>query len=241
VIRNVLGVTLVLLLAVAGWSLWQQLDQPVARVQVQGLLTPPEQAAISAAVSESISGGLLSVDLAEVGARIRALSWPRTVQVRRIWPDTLSIRVEKESVVAAWGGGGHLTSAGKVVPLAEVDYPVPTLATTLSEPRHAMELYQLLAWRVGQQGFVIAALSENSLGEWTMTLDDGITVALGNQDLTARVDRFLLTYRQALARQRDRIAHVDARYANGVAVRWSEPLLALDAAARATPTGQRRD
>ena len=121
----------------------------------------------------------------ELGQGIRALSWPRAVAVRRAWPDGLVIRVEKESVVAAWGDGGYLTSAGKVVSMAEGGADVPTLSTSLAPPRRAMEVYQMLASRLATEDMRLARLDENALGEWRLTLERGITVELGNEALTS--------------------------------------------------------
>lgn len=227
-IRQVLATLAALVLVLAGLSVWQQLDRPVTAVRVQGGLSTPEQAAIREVVSRNLNGGLLSLDVAALTQRIRELSWPRSVQVRRVWPQTLEIRVEKESVVAAWGEGGYLNSAGKVVRLAEGMEDVPALSSSLSTPRQAMEVYQMLQSRVSRAGLSIARLEENALGEWLMTFEDGMTLALGNEALGERLSRFLVAYRRALGARRGEIAHVDARYENGVAVSWREPLLALE-------------
>lgn len=238
-IRNLIAWLVLAALALSGYSLWQQLDGPVRAVRVEGRLTAAEQQAIRDVVARNVSQGVLSLDMEALGRHIRELSWPRSVEVRRVWPDALVIRVEKESVVAAWGTGGYLTSAGKVVALPEDDRAgagdVPTLSTSMAEPRRAMEIYQMLASRLAPAGFSIVRLAENELGEWLLTLDGGITVALGNQSIARRLDRFLLTYRQALAERADEIEHVDARYGNGIAVRWADDT--VGALSRARPPG----
>lgn len=219
-LRNLLASSVFAVLLLAAWSVWQQLDRPVRSVRVEGTLSAAEQQAIRQVVSESLDQGVLSLDLEGLSGRIHELSWPRSVRVRRVWPDALVIRVERESVVARWGDGGYLTSAGKVVQLADGAEDVPHLATTLSSPRRAMEVYQMLESRVQVVGFSINRLEENSLGEWLMTFEDGITVALGNESLSARLERFLFGYQRALSERRAEIAHIDARYDNGIAVGW---------------------
>lgn len=221
-IRNAVAVVVLLCLTLAGASLWRQLDRPVHSVRVEGTLSPAEQGAIREVVSGSVGGGLLSLDTLDLSQRIRALSWPRSVAIRRVWPDGLVIRVEKESVVAAWGDGGYVTSAGKIVQLADGVPDVPVLATAIATPRRAMEVYQMLQSRVAPAGFSIVRLEEDPLGEWLMTFRDGMTVALGNETLNERLDRFLLAYRRALSARRDQITHVDLRYQNGLAVAWAD-------------------
>jgi len=222
-IRNLLAVAMFAAIGLAAWSVWLQLDRPVRAVRVEGALTAAEQQAIRQVVSESLQPGILSLDLDDLGTRIHDLSWPRTVEVRRMWPDGLVIRVEKESVVAAWGDGGYLNSAGSVLTLADGSEDVPTLSTSLAPPRRAMEVYQMLASRLQPRGFRIARLDENELGEWLVTLDGGLSIALGNEAIGSRLGRFLTAWDRGLAGRADEIAHVDTRYGNGVAVRAIEP------------------
>ncbi len=221
-IRKIIAALSVTCLLLAAASVWRQLDRPVRVVRVEGALSPAEQSAIRRVVRDSVGDGVLSLDVDDLCQRIRALSWPRSVAVRRVWPDALVIRVEKESVVAAWGDGGFLTSAGKIVQLADGPRDVPLLATSLSTPRRAMEVYQMLQSRVGSAGFSIARLEENPLGEWLMSFADGTSVALGNQSLADRLNRFLLAWRKVLSLRSQRIAHVDLRYDSGLAVAWAK-------------------
>lgn len=230
-IRNALAGLVLMVLLVAGLSFWRQLDQPLRAVRVQGLLTEAEQRAIQETVARSLSDGVLSVDLAELTERLRALSWTRSVEVRRVWPDTLLIQVEKESVVAVWGDQGYVTSAGRVVQLADAAHELPRLTAALSTPRQVMEMYLMLESRVGAVGLSIRELEENGLGEWRMVFEDGMTVALGNEAVTQRLGRFLVAYQRGLGERAGEIAHIDVRYANGLAVGWKEPLLALEAGA----------
>lgn len=250
-IRAVLAVLVITALLLTAGMLWRHLDQPVRSVRVEGALTLAEQQAIRAVVSQGLDGGLLSLSLDDLAARIRSLSWPRTVMVRRVWPAGLVIRVEKESVVANWGPGGYLTSAGKIVQLADGQQDLPVLAAAVSSPRQAMEMYQMLQVRVQPLGLDIRKLEEDGLGEWLLTLNDEMTVALGNEDLTRRMQRFLLVYRQLQSMPgipqpasvpadgrpgahvapsvehahpvAHAVAHMDTRYGSGVAVRWADP------------------
>lgn len=236
-IRNLLAGVVLAVLTLAAWSVWEQLDRPIRSVRVEGKLSAGEQQAIRDVVSDSLNQGVLSLDTVDLSERIRALSWPRSVLVRRVWPDALVIRVERESVVAAWGDGGYLTSAGKVVRLADGGRDVPHLVTSMAPPRRAMEVYQMLESRVKPAGFSIARLEENELGGWIMTFEDSITVALGSESLSARLERFLLGYRRALHERHAEIAHVDARYDNGIAVGWVSDVGAIS---RSRPAGRSR-
>ena len=96
-----------------------------------------------------------------------------------------------------------------------------------------MEVYRLLSEALAPVGIEIAILSESELGEWVVELkaasEPGPRVVLGRSDLAERMGRFVVVYGQVLRDQFDAVRYADARYANGVAVRWDEPLVAFGA------------
>ena len=231
---------MIVLLAFAALMAWIELDAPISSVRVEGQLDKAERAAIRHAVAaqlrsgsrrgtrgvrgtQIVPGGILSTDLDLLQQAIRDLSWPRHVTVRRLWPDGLVVSVDKEMVVAAWRDA-YLNTEGKVVqwPGARADLPI--FDCQVSQPRAAMEIYQRLNDATAPVGLRIERLAQNALGEWTVNFSTGIKLILGAERLTQRVARFLVVYERELAQKEDLVEQVDARYANGVAVRWRQPL-----------------
>lgn len=226
----VLSAVLVGLATIIYWHL----DRPVARVSVTGLLDDAEQEQIREAVRNHLTGGMLSTDLDELTEGILALSWPRGVSIRRSWPGTLRIDVEKPAVVAGWRDA-YLASDGRVVRLPGLRVDLPRFECSLAEPRRAMEIFHRLSLAGARSGLKVDRLTENPLGEWgvLLTREDGsaVSVVLGAQSVQERFERFLVVYRQHLAARVAEIAHIDARYDNGVAVSWvqgdaAQPLVA---------------
>jgi len=218
--RTLLLFAVPLLVMAGGTGLWQRLDEPITRVRVQGPLTDAERTAVQRVVDAALPAGLLSIDLEALRSRLYALSWPRRVSIRRHWPQQLDIELHKEMVVAAWGDAAYLTTAAKVVELADAAPGLPTLHCAQAAPQRAMEVYQMLEERAGAAGLVPRSLIENELGEWTLELSDGTRVTLGRDELAARIDRFLRVYHHAAEPAPGARLIADARYANGVAVRW---------------------
>ncbi len=212
---------LLMIAALGGVSLvvWVQLDAPVTRVQVNGLLNEAEREQIRRVVVEGIDGGMLSADLFDLRVQIEALSWPRSVAIRRAWPAGLELEVEKPMVVAVWQDA-YLSSDGQVVHLPGTSLDLPIFDCSLSQPRLAMEVFHRLSEASDLHGLEITRLSENVLGEWALTFDKGVTLNLGARDMQERLQRFLSVYRARLVERFDEVQQVDARYANGVAVSW---------------------
>lgn len=238
--RSLPAVALMLALALGGFLTWQQLDQPVSSVRVQGSLSEAEQQAVRHAVRPFLVQGLLSLDLDALTENILALSWPREVRLRRAWPDGLVISVDRESLVATWGADGYLTSAGKIVNLPDMAEELPVLRASISSPRQAMEVYQMLQKELDVSGLKILQLQESPLGEWQLSLENGLTLALGNDYLTERMHRFLTVYYEVLRQEQQADLHVDARYGNGVAVSRATSLIALKATSSIKQDGENR-
>jgi cell division protein FtsQ len=198
------------------------LDRRIETVQVISELTPEESAAVSAAVHASINGGILSVDIDKVADTLLALSWPRSVSVRRIWPDRLEVDVTRSTPIARWNGDRYLTSTGVVVSSEEPVEALPTLECAMASPREAMELYSLLHGIAAAEALVLTGLRQNRIGEWQIRFTDGMTVNLGADQVIERMHRFIAAWRDSKVSNSGAIAYVDTRYPNGVAIRFNE-------------------
>ena len=219
------AITLLSLAAVAGW-LYVSLDRPVRNVEVTGTLAPIEAAEVERKLNELKPRRLLSTDLNALRERLMALSWPRLVQIRRVWPDTLSIRIERQVVLAKWGGEGYLTAAGEVVgSVGNLDGAagVPLLDCEVASPQQALETYRFLQHMASDAGLDISALAENALGEWQLELSGGLRANLGAAALHNRMQRFLQVHRHLAQADVQPVRYLDLRYANGAAVRFHEP------------------
>jgi len=56
-----------------------------------------------------------------------------------------------------------------------------------------------------------------------VTTKQGVELLLGRDQIIEKMRRFTAIYQQALVQESDRIARIDLRYANGLAVAWREP------------------
>lgn len=216
------------IVAAGGVAFGMELDEPVRIVRVLGDLTEAEQQQIRKAVTPYVGKGLITVNLADVASAVSSLSWPQHVSVRRLWPPGLEIQVARVVAVAAWGNDGYVTSEGRVRQFAEPPEGRPAFFCALATPREAMAVYDTLQQTLAGTGLVIVELSESSLGEWHVALDTGVRVLLGRDALGSRLHRFRQVHEQALISAPQSVRYVDARYGNGVAVRWRDPLVAYE-------------
>jgi len=155
---------------------------------------------------------------------LRDLSWPRTVSVRRIWPDRLDVNVTKVTLIARWREDEYLTSTGSVVKVPEPVWKLPLLDCAMATPLEAMEMFGLLREIAAGESLVLTELSQNRIGEWQIRFAEQLTVNLGAEKVVERMRRFAWAYRNATRINPVSIAYVDTRYPNGVAIRFNEML-----------------
>jgi cell division protein FtsQ len=217
---RVIGPALLLMLLLAALTVVVAMNRPVRVVHVEAELNPVEQAQVREAIDGLLGQGMLTLDLDEIVATMRGLAWPRLVSVRREWPDGLVVTLIKETFVARWGERGAVNSAGEVFTDVEFPADLPTLRVAQAGATRAMQIFQMLQGVAAGTGESIVALEQDAAGEWHVELDDGFRVALGREQLTARLSRFLAVHLNVLRERAADVAWVDARYSNGVAVRW---------------------
>ena len=121
-------VAVALLLALA-------LDRPLRRVLVEGTfqrVSPPE---IEAAVVAVARGGLASVDLEEVQARVEGIDWVDHAIVQRRLPDTLRVLVVEQVAAARWNDTGLLNARGELFLAEHRDRDRHVLQALFEAPR----------------------------------------------------------------------------------------------------------
>ena len=209
-------------------ALWQALDQPVNAFVVKGELTSLERDHIQQVLQDTVGDsveGLLSTALEEVIAAVQALPWARDVSVRRQWPDKLVVTLYRARPVARWGEREYLSVQGELFELPDEYVGLPHFDIRLSTPQQAMQVYRLLDQIAAHEDLAIRSLNQDELGEWRVDMnanDGALQVMLGNEQLSDRMRRFVSVYRHTLSGANRAVEYVDARYVNGLAVRYAD-------------------
>ncbi|MDR1311710.1 MAG: cell division protein FtsQ/DivIB [Burkholderiaceae bacterium] len=174
-----------------------------------------------------IKGSFFTVELESVRSAFKTIPWIRDVSVRRKWPNGLIVLVEEHKPLGTWGKQGELLSVkGDVFIVNRAEAEEDARLLSFSGPKGSekevtaryMDLKQWFS-PIGLKPFVLE-LSERYA--WKLKLDNGMTVKLGRERESNRmqeqVARFLAAYPRLTARF-GRIDNVDLRYPNGLALR----------------------
>ncbi len=199
---------------------------PLRVVTVEG--TPQHVTAeqIGAQLEGRVQGNFFGANLADVRAAIEELPWVRSVEVRRAWPDRLTVRIEEHVAFARWPDDRLVNTFGELFvgsPMPQL----PLLGGPAGSQREVAERYhafrQILA-PIGAEP-VQVLLSPRLAWEIRATLPDRPTlfIDLGRdqpkQPVNERLARFVAVYPNTVGRLASRIDYVDLRYPNGFALR----------------------
>lgn len=220
--------TLVLAGAVGLCVLWLRsgligADQwPIRWLDVEGDLARTSASQIRAAAVGEASGGFFAVDLQRVRTAVESLPWVARVEVSRHWPDALHIRVVEHRPVARWNESGLFSDRGDVFEVdgSEGMQGLAQLSGPESRRDEVLETWLDMRKTLNAVGLDIDELKVDDRGAWRVTLDNGLKVVLGREEMQHRLQRYVDVHR-ALNNDERRPRVVDMRYTNGLAVRWA--------------------
>jgi cell division protein FtsQ len=207
------------------WLIAQYLDQPIAKLQVEGEFQRVAVDQVEAAVKEFRGAGFLSVDLTAVRASLQSIPWVDHARVARRWPDALEIALTEHVPAARWGEHGLMNRHGELF-LREAHQVPPELPQLLGPEgtqQQVTRLYFEFAPQLLDVGLRLTRMELDPRGAWKLTLSNGVQVRLGRQDVRARLERLVHNASALLTAQSGAIRYIDLRYSNGFSVGWNAP------------------
>lgn len=226
-----MGAVIVLLAALVPWGAGKVLsamDQQILAVDVKGNFAGDSRVAVERAAGNWIGKSYFATDLSDIKTHLERRPWVESAAVRRVWPDRLMIDVREKKPLAYWTDGRLVSRSGELFAPSnpEVAGRLPRLAGPDERVRDVINMAQIMSDRLAARGLGFSGLVLENRGAWTLQLANGIEVVLGRDQVEQRFERFITVYENRLAARSDEVSRVDARYTNGVAVKWK----AVDAA-----------
>jgi len=124
---------------------------------------------------------LLALDPAEVQARVESLDWVAAARVRRLWPSTLVVEVERRQSYARWRENGQLTvidaNGERLLTERAVDHPELPLVVGAGAGPAAQPLLVALE-ELPEVRSRLKALVRVGDRRWNVELQNGALIAL---------------------------------------------------------------
>lgn len=167
--------------------------------------------------------GFFTLEMEQAEQKLVELPWVKSVQLRKVWPETLQVSVIEHEPMAYWNDRGVVSVEG------EVFYPVELPHAEwvkLSGPdalaKDLTELLQLYQQQLLEKKMIIDRMELSQRGAINLVLTDGLEVRLGNVHVEERIERFMQYIDSVKQQKQAALAYVDLRYQNGMAAQWVE-------------------
>lgn len=201
---------------------------PVRQVVFAQELPHTRRAELEESLPAALRGNFFSLNLEVVRGELEKLPWVRKVELRRVWPARLEVKVEEHRPAARWGEGrGELVNTfGEVFAATPPEDELGALPLLYGPSGTAPEVLKRYGELVGSfqplgQRPVQVTLSPRLA--WQLKLDNGMLVEMGREQpkspVGVRLQRFIEVYPELVAKRAARTSVVDLRYPNGFAMR----------------------
>ena len=171
-------------------------------------------------IKKEVNGGFFNYNISALKTSLLENPWIKDVTIRKIFPHQLKVSVVEKKPLAIWNLSGLVDQSGEVfypsvMPKLDLPQFFGLEADIPSIYQHYLTFQKVFS---GIKRSVIK-IAVNPQGVWSLTLDNGIKVTLGEEDLMTKCQRFVEAYPE-LHNPNMKIQSVDLRYADGFAVKW---------------------
>lgn len=212
-------------IAVTSWLL----SRPFFQLKTLTVISAPEELGaeqIEYAARTSVTGNFFTVDLDAVRQRMGELPWVYQAEVRRLWPDTLEVRLHPQTAVAYWtsleGGAVQLLNPRGEAFDAVSTAPLPALLGPQGMERQLLTQHHAFSATLAPLGAHLVDLSLSARGAWRLKLDNGMVILLGRDQnkasLAQRLGDFVEAWPKVTRNKIVQIDIADLRYQNGFAL-----------------------
>lgn len=231
----------ILVLVVASFKFgWNYLQSggifPISVVKVEADYTHLSQDELKQTISTDLPASFWTVDIRSLRSRLQAITWVQSVDIQKIWPETLKIRVNEKKVMARWGKNGLLSKQDEIFYPDSKNLPsnseqLPILYGPAEQVKNVVQQYNVMQKLLNSKDLTIKMLYLSRSGAWTIRLTNGTMLLVGKDYPLERLKRFLKAYDSIFLKNevedgQIRFARrVDLRYPHGMAISWGiEPM-----------------
>lgn len=206
--------------------LWSRQAQrfPVREVELQNETKFVSSNAVVDIVKVHLNKGFFWLDVDEIQKSILKLPWISEAGIKRVWPDRIVVEVKEHMAQARWNDIGVLSTEGNIFypEVSSISEKLPKFSGQDSRAKEILQHYFSVLEQLGPIGLTVRAVDVSPTGAWQIVLDNEIAIILGKTGINERLTRFVEVYQTRLKSQIERIAYIDLRYTNGIAIGWKQ-------------------
>ncbi|NOQ13009.1 MAG: FtsQ-type POTRA domain-containing protein [Methyloprofundus sp.] len=225
--RFVGGLVFIVAAILLNWQTLQKLMTetiPIRYVRVEGTFEYIAKQDIKNKIHPLIQLSYFSIDLQRIQQAVITLPWAEKVQVERIWPDRLKLRIYEQQPVVRWQEDGLLNRHGDIFKPINIDafQSLPVLYGPIEQRYQLLQVMGDLKLGLIKQGLRLTEFRVSDRQSWLLVMESGMIIQLGRfqplQKFTLLMKTLGVIGNELVAK----IEYIDMRYPNGYAVRWRE-------------------
>lgn len=199
---------------------------PISVVKIEGNCHHLSQETVEQAISADFPASFWTIDVRGLKAKLQTIAWVQSVNIEKIWPETLKIQINEKQIFARWKHNGFISDQGKIfypetsstISQQEDLQKLPLLQGLDTQTHTLMKMYNVMSTMLKTKELSLRKLSVSAGGAWTLLLSNGTLLLLGKQAPLKRLTRFLRVYDRIFINQQ--VKRIDLRYPHGMAVSW---------------------
>lgn len=208
---------------VGAYAFYQVMTEAkIAELKVIGARNAAEHRQLIAHVGPVVQDNYFTSDLPEIRDKALELSWVDRVVVSRAWPNSIKLRVMPRHAIARWGTGRLLSDSGDIfteVQASQVQH-LPLLHGPTTHAKMMMRRYHEINALFLPTNLRLKELYLTERMTWFMQFDNGLRVMVDKDQTMSKLQRLSHLAHRDLKPVWSKIAAIDLRYRNGMAIQW---------------------
>lgn len=216
-----------------GWQLLRSQDavsKPIRYVKIEGAFQYTNKDTLKQVLTPEMKKGFYHADMDNIHRLISGLPLVEQVDVKRVWPDAVHIKIVEQKPIVRWGEKALLNKQGVIlVPENIEDFKnLPLITGPEGQEKKLLEIMKGVYIVLRDKSMQLAEFHVNERRAWRIKLATGLEMQLGRKAPLENMQRFLQTMDLLGEEQIAMMASVDTRYPNGYAVTWKPEMTKID-------------
>ncbi len=198
---------------------------PIRYVRIEGNFQYLDKNSLKQQLLPLVKTGLFAADINGIQRTAKKMAWIDDVKVKRVWPDTIDIKLSEQQPAAIWGKDGVLNNRGELFKPNNIEALayLPQLFGPPGLEKRLFNIMQGLQLALLDQSLELRRFIVNNRRSWKLMLVNGMELQLGRIDPLQKFQRLMKSLPVLASSQQngfETISKIDLRYPNGFAVTW---------------------
>ena len=221
---KIIVVILVIVGLVCGWEYLQNSPKfPIETVKVDGDYSQTSDVRLQETIAPFVDGvNFFALSPKALKQSLETLPWVETANIQRDWPSTIEIDLTQKVPVAVWNDKDLMTREGILFSPERKTFPenLPMLYGPAGQEKVVLDIFSRLNKIVASLNLYVESLTVSARHSATFKLSNGLVILVGQDEMFERVSRFCSVYSKVVGENPEKIASIDLRYQNGLAVAY---------------------